>query len=107
MAAMIARVAAIRMRPAVAALTSFRRLFSVRYCIPSDGNARQGESGCSPGVGFLNQLSPLMTDEEEDVEDSVVNGVDDQEIGGPDAREVIRKEGSPDLAVGGPGFRQR
>jgi hypothetical protein len=55
----------------------------------------------------VNQLTPLMTHEEEDVEDIVVSRLDDQEIGGPDASEVIGEEGSQTWLAAGPGLRQR
>jgi hypothetical protein len=46
----------------------------------------------------MDQLTAVVSDEEEDVQDSVVNGADDQEIGCPDALELIREEGPPALA---------
>jgi hypothetical protein len=48
----------------------------------------------------MDQLTAVVTDQEEDVQDPVVNGLDDQEIGCPDALELIREEGPPALAPG-------
>jgi hypothetical protein len=48
----------------------------------------------------VDQLTAVVADEEEDVQDPVVNGADDQEIGCPDALELIREESSPALAPG-------
>jgi hypothetical protein len=43
----------------------------------------------------MDQLTAVVTDEEEDVQDPVVNGAEDQEIGCPDTLELIREEGPP------------
>jgi hypothetical protein len=43
----------------------------------------------------VDQLTAVVADEEEDVQDPVVNGVGDQEIGCPDALELIREESPP------------
>src|ERR1700737_2866408 len=48
----------------------------------------------------MHQFAPVGPDDEEDVDDPVVNGLDNQEISRPDAFHVIRKEGSPGLAAG-------
>ncbi len=47
----------------------------------------------------MDQLSPLVADEEEDVEDSEAHGLDHEEIGSPDTAKLVGQEGSPALAV--------
>src|ERR1700682_5453245 len=57
------------------------------------------DPGCRRTGGDVegDQLTALVADEEEDTQDPVVNGVDDQQIGCPDALELIRQEGPPAL----------
>jgi hypothetical protein len=65
----------------------FHKLF------PDPGRRRTG------GNVEMDQLTAVVTDEE-DVQDPVVRGAHDQEIGCPDALELIREEGPPALAPG-------
>jgi hypothetical protein len=51
----------------------------------------------------VDRLTALVADEEEDVQDPVVNGVDDEQISCPDALDLIREEGSSRL---GPAARR-
>jgi hypothetical protein len=55
----------------------------------------------------VDQLTAVVADEEEDVQDPVDNGADDQEIGCPDALELILEVGPPALAPARVGFRHR
>jgi hypothetical protein len=47
----------------------------------------------------MDQLTTVVADEEEDVEDPVVNGVDHQQIGRPDSYELVGEERPPPLAA--------
>ena len=49
----------------------------------------------------MDQLTTVVPDEEEDVEDPVVNGVDHQQIGRPDSFELVGEERPPRLAAAG------
>jgi hypothetical protein len=60
--------------------------------LPDPGRGRTG------GDVEMDQLTAVVADEEEDVQDPVVHGVGDQEIGCPDVLELIREEGPPALA---------
>jgi hypothetical protein len=46
----------------------------------------------------VEQLSPFVADEKEDIEAPEGHGVDDEQVGGPDAAQLIGQEGSPALA---------
>src|ERR1035437_450827 len=48
----------------------------------------------------MDQLTAVVTDEAEHLQDPGVNGVDHQEIGCPDALELVRQAGPPALAPG-------
>ncbi len=62
--------------------------------LPDPGGRRTGRDV------EVDQLTALVADEEEDEQDPVVNSVDNQQIGCPDAPELIREEGPPALAPG-------
>ena len=47
----------------------------------------------------MDQLTTVVADEEEDVEDPVVNGVDHQQIRRPDSPELVGEERPPRLAA--------
>src|ERR1700682_6007091 len=49
----------------------------------------------------VDQFTALVADEEEDIQDPAVNGLDDQQIGCPDTLELIREEGPPALGPAG------
>ena len=46
----------------------------------------------------VDQLAPAVADEEEDVEGLEGQGLDDEEVGGPDPISVVGEEGPPALA---------
>jgi hypothetical protein len=48
----------------------------------------------------VDQLSTAVADEEEDVEGLEGQGLDDEEVGGPDRLSVVGEEGPPALARG-------
>src|SRR3984893_19485054 len=73
-------------------LTAPRR--GLEHLAPDPSGARAG------GDIEMHQLSPLVIDQEEDVEDPVVNGLDNEQVGGPDTFQVVGQESSPGLAVG-------
>ncbi len=50
----------------------------------------------------VKQLSPLVADEVEDVEGPEAHGLDDEQVGRPDAAQLVRQEGSPTLVVARP-----
>src|SRR5713226_2932530 len=60
--------------------------------VPDPGGGRTG------GDVEVEQFPPLVTDEEEDVEGPEGHGLDDKQVGGPDAAQLIRQESSPALA---------
>lgn len=60
--------------------------------VPNPGGSRTG------GDVVVEQLSPLVADAKEDVEGPEGQGLDDEQVGGPDAAQLIREEGSPALA---------
>src|SRR6266568_4870546 len=60
---------------------------------------RRGGTG---GDVDVKRLSPLVFDEEEDVEGPEGRGLDDEQIGRPGADQLVRQEGSPPLLVARP-----
>jgi hypothetical protein len=65
----------------------------LKELLPDPGRRRTG------GHVAMDQPTAVVADEEEDVQDPVVDGVDHQQIGCPDAPEFIREEGPPALAL--------
>ena len=57
--------------------------------------------GRTRGHVEVDQLTKVVPDEEEDIEDPVVNGVDHQQIGRPDSFELVGEERPPGLAAAG------
>jgi hypothetical protein len=47
----------------------------------------------------VHQLSAVVADQDDHVEDLVADGLDDEEVGRPDAVEMILEEGPPGLAA--------
>ena len=49
----------------------------------------------------VNPFSPVVSNQEEDIEDAVAHGLHDEEVGGPDATQLIGQEGTPVLGSAG------
>ena len=64
--------------------------------VPDPGSSRTG------GDVEVDQLPPLMADQEEDVEVPEAQGLDHEEVSRPAATQLVRQEGSPALVVARP-----
>jgi hypothetical protein len=64
--------------------------------VPDASGSRTG------GDVDVEQLSPLVANEEEDIEGPEAYGVDDEQVSRPDAAQLVGEEGSPTLVVARP-----
>src|SRR6266566_1815867 len=72
--------------------TQGRRL---HHLAPDPGGRRAGRHV------EVNPFAPVVSNQEEDIEDAVAYGLHDEELGGPDATQLIGQEGTPVLGSAG------